>query len=177
MVELHSPPGRYSLILYLADYVNTLNLLWFILDNNTNPSGFSHIYTWNVLLSPFIHYHHDPTLSSLCNKTFTWLRFIIYHALIRLSFYIWTHWNHRTDCLIRDAFHRGRVQRPRDAPPRTYDTRSLWQPEHATSKVAPKCILILTIKESRGKLCKYHGMSHTNQFLCYSLYINIIDAF
>ena len=27
MVELHSPPGRYTVILYLADYVNTLNLL------------------------------------------------------------------------------------------------------------------------------------------------------
>ena len=25
MVELHSPPGRYTIILYLADYVNTLN--------------------------------------------------------------------------------------------------------------------------------------------------------
>ena len=27
MVELHSPPGRYTLIWYLADYVNTLILL------------------------------------------------------------------------------------------------------------------------------------------------------
>ena len=148
MVELHSPPGRYTLIIwYLAEYVNTLILLWFILEYNTNPFWFSHIYTWKVLLPHFIHYHHDPTLSSLCNKTFTWLRFITYHAWIRLSFCIWTHWNHRTDWLIRDALPRGASRAPR-----TYLTRSLWQPEHATSKVAPKCILILTIKESRGKL-------------------------
>ena len=33
MVELHSPPGRYTLILYLADYVNTLILLLYTLDN------------------------------------------------------------------------------------------------------------------------------------------------
>ena len=112
MVELHSPPGRYTLIWYLAEYVNTLILLWLILDNNTNPFWFSHIYTWKVLLPHFIHYHHDPTLSSLCNKTFTWLRFIIYHTWIRLSFCIWTHWNHRTDCLIRDTLPRGRVPRP-----------------------------------------------------------------
>ena len=35
---------------------------------------------------------------------------------------------------------------------RTGDTRSPWLPEHVISKVAQKCILILTIKESRGKL-------------------------
>ena len=45
------------------------NLLWFILDNNPKRSGFSHIYTWKVLLPPFIQYHHDPTLFSLCYKT------------------------------------------------------------------------------------------------------------
>ena len=112
MVELHSPPGRYTLIWYLAEYVNTLILLWFILNNNTNPFWFSHIYTWKVLLPHLVHYHHDPTLSSLCNKTFTWLRFIIYHAWLRLSFCVWTHWNPRTDWLIRDALPRGRVPSP-----------------------------------------------------------------
>ena len=45
MVELHSLPGRYTIFWYLADYVNTLSPIWFTLDNNTNPSGFSHIYT------------------------------------------------------------------------------------------------------------------------------------
>ena len=43
-------------------------------------------------------------------------------------------------------------QRARPGPPRTGDTRSPWLPEHVISKVAQKCILILTIKESRGKL-------------------------
>ena len=82
MVELHSPPGRYTIILYLADYVNTLNAIWLTLNNNTNPSWFSHIYTRKVLLPHSIHYHHDPTYSSLCIKTFTWLRFMIYtHSL------------------------------------------------------------------------------------------------
>ena len=60
MVELHSPPGRYTIIWYLAEYVNTLMLLWFILEYNTNPFWFSHIYTRKVLLPHIIHYHHDP---------------------------------------------------------------------------------------------------------------------
>ena len=113
MVELHSPPGRYTILWYLAEYVNTLILLWVILEYNTNPFWFSHIiYTRKVLLPHIIHYHRDPTLSSLCNKTFTWLRFIIYHAWLWLSFCVSTHWNPRTLCLMQDAIPRGRVPRP-----------------------------------------------------------------
>ena len=67
MVELHSLPGRYTIFRYLADYVNTLSPIWYALDNNTNPSGFSHIYTRNVLLPHIKHYHRYPTYSSLCN--------------------------------------------------------------------------------------------------------------
>ena len=103
---------KYTIIWYLAVYVNTLILLWFILEYNTNPFWFSHIYTRKVLLPHIVHYHHDPTLSSLCNKTFTWLRFIIDHAWLRLRVCVWTHWNPRTDWLIRDALPRGRVPRP-----------------------------------------------------------------
>ena len=147
MVELHSPPGRYTLILYLADYVNTLILLWFILDNNTNPSWFSHLYTWKVLLPPFIHYHHDPTLFLLCNKTLTWLRFIIYEHP-----YDYTFTSGLTEITAQTAwwetlFPRGRVPRPRE----TGGTRSPWLPEHVIHKVAHKCILMLSINESRGK--------------------------
>ena len=47
------------------------NLLWSTLDNNPNPSRFSHIYIRKVLLHPFIHYHHDPILFSLCYMTIT----------------------------------------------------------------------------------------------------------
>ena len=71
MVELHSPPGRDTIFRYLADYVNTLSPIWYTLDNNTNPSGFLHIYTRKVLLPHNKHYHRDPTYSSLCNKTLT----------------------------------------------------------------------------------------------------------
>ena len=75
MVELHSLPGRYTIFRYLADYVNTLSPIWYTLDNNTNPSGFSHIYTRKVLLPHIKHYHRDPTYSSLCNYDiyFTWV--------------------------------------------------------------------------------------------------------
>ena len=73
MVELTSPPGRYTLTSYLADFVNTLILLWYTLDNNTNPSWFSPILTWKVLLPPFIYEHYDLTLFPLCNTTLTWL--------------------------------------------------------------------------------------------------------
>ena len=111
MVELHSPPGRYTIILYLADYVNTLNPIWFTLDNNTNPSGFSHIYTRKVLLPHIIHYHHDPTYSSLCIKTFTWLRFMIYtHSLDYAITSEHTERDSCTDWAIRDACSRGRLQ-------------------------------------------------------------------
>ena len=50
MVELPSPTGRDMIFVYLADYVNTLSPTWYTLYNNTNPSGFSHIYTRKVLL-------------------------------------------------------------------------------------------------------------------------------
>ena len=73
MVELTSPPGRYTLTSYLADLVNTLILLWYTPDNNTNPSWFSPILTWKVLLPPFIYEHYDLTLFPLCNTTLTWL--------------------------------------------------------------------------------------------------------
>ena len=122
MVELHSPPGRYTIFWYLADYVNTLSPIWFTLDNNTNPSGFSHIYTRKVLLPHIIHYHRDPTYSSLCNYTFTSLRFIIY---MHWSAYSIT--SEHTEILLqtgccRDACSRGRLQHP----PRTH-TRMSWQ--------------------------------------------------
>ena len=67
MVELHSLPGRDTIFGYLADYVNTLSPIWYTLDNNTNPSGFLHIYTRNVLLPHIKHYDRYPTYSSLCN--------------------------------------------------------------------------------------------------------------
>ena len=55
MIELHSPPGRDTIFRYLADYVNTPSPIWYILDNNTNPSGFLHIYTRKVLLPHIKH--------------------------------------------------------------------------------------------------------------------------
>ena len=67
MVELHSLPGRYTIFRYLADYVNTLSPIWYTLDNNTNPSGSSHIYTRKVLLPHIKHYHRDSIYFSLCN--------------------------------------------------------------------------------------------------------------
>ena len=67
MVELHSLPGRDTISRYLADYVNTLSPIWYTLDNNTNPSGFLHIYTRKVLLPHIKHYDRDPTYFSLCN--------------------------------------------------------------------------------------------------------------
>ena len=114
--------------------MNTLNLLWFILDNNTNPSGISHINTWKVLLPPFIHYHHDPILSSLCIKTITWLRFMTYYASMRLAFYIWTAQDPRTDCAMSDALHRGRAHRPANM------TRLQGQLITPHPKVAHRCI-------------------------------------
>ena len=128
MIQLHLPPRWYTLNLYLADYMNTLNLLWFILHNNTNPSGISHINTWKVLLPPFIHYHHDPTLFSLCIKTITWLLFMIYHALIRIAFCIWTTRYLCAKWAMSDALHRGRAQRPANRPHEIIMTT-----EHATS--------------------------------------------
>ena len=50
MVVLHSPIGRDTIFVYLADYANTLSPTWNTLYNNTNPSGFSHIHTRKVLL-------------------------------------------------------------------------------------------------------------------------------
>ena len=41
------------------------------LNNNPNPSRISHIHIRKVLLHPFIHYHHDPILFSLCFMTIT----------------------------------------------------------------------------------------------------------
>ena len=67
MIELHSPPGRYTIFRYLADYVNTLSPIWYTLDNNTNLSGFSHIYTRKVLLPHIKHHHRDSIYFSLCN--------------------------------------------------------------------------------------------------------------
>ena len=121
MVELHSPPGRYTIILYIADYVNTLNPIWFTLDNNTNPSGFSHIYTRNVLLPHIIHYHHDPTYSSLCIKTFTWLRFMIY--------------THSLDYAIELETH---VPGGASSIPREQHTRLLWQPTSRHIYIGPE---------------------------------------
>ena len=123
MVELHSPPERYTIILYLADYVNTLNPIWFTLDNNTNPSGFSHIYTRKVLLPHIIHYHHDPTYSSLCNKTFTSLRFMIYtHSLD------YTITSEHTEILVRSGRFETRVPGGASSIPREQHTRLPWQP-------------------------------------------------
>ena len=123
MVELNSPPGRYTIILYLADYVNTLNPIWFTLDNNTNPSGFSHIYTRKVLLPHIIHYHHDPTYSSLCIKTFTWLWFMIYtHSLD------YTITSEHTEIPGQTAWLETRVPGGASCIPCEQLTRSLWQP-------------------------------------------------
>ena len=122
MVELHSPPGRYTIILYLADYVNTLNPIWLTLDNNTNPSGFSHIYTRKVLLPHIIHYHHDPTYSSLCIKTFTSLRFMIYtHSLdYAITF-------EHIEIPAQTGRLETRVPGGASSIPREQLTRSLWQ--------------------------------------------------
>ena len=123
MVELHSPPGRYMIFLYLADYVNTLNPIWFTLDNNTNPSGFSHIYTRKVLLSHIIHNHHDPTYSSLCIKTFTSLRFMIYtHSLD------YTITSEHTEILVQTGRLETRVPGGASSIPREQHMRLLWQP-------------------------------------------------
>ena len=67
MVEWHSLPGRYTIFRYLTDYVNTLSPIWYTLDNNTNLSGSSHIYTRKVLLPHIKHYHRDTIYFSLCN--------------------------------------------------------------------------------------------------------------
>ena len=50
MVVLHYSTGWDTISVYLADYANTLSPTWNTLYNNTNPSGFSHIYTRKVLL-------------------------------------------------------------------------------------------------------------------------------
>ena len=79
MVELHSPTGRDMIFVYLADYVSPTR---YTLYNNTNPSGFSHIYTRKVLLPHNKHYDRYPIYFPLCNSTLTSLRFIIHvHSL------------------------------------------------------------------------------------------------
>ena len=152
MVELHSPPGRYTIILYLADYVNTLNPIWFTLDNNTNPSGFSHIYTRKVLLSHIIHYHHDPTYSSLCIETFTWLRFMIYtHSLD------YTITSEHTEIPAQTARLETRVPGGASSIPREQLTRLLWQPTSRHIYSGPEGH---TDTNNKAGNRKYQGMSH-----------------
>ena len=152
MVELHSPPGRYTIILYLADYVNTLNPILFKLDNNTNPSGFSHIYIRKVLLPHIIHYHHDPTYSSLCIKTFTWLRFMIY-----------THsWDYaitseHTEIPAQTGRLETRVPGGASSIPREQHTRLLWQPTSRHIYSGPEGH---TDTNNKAGNCIYQGMSH-----------------
>ena len=152
MVELHSPPGWYTIILYLADYVNTLNPIWLTLDNNTNPSGFSHIYTRKVLLPHIIHYHHDPTYSSLCIKTFTSLRFMIYtHS------FDYTFTSDHTEIPAQTGWFETRVPGGASSIPREQLTISPWQPTSHHIYSDPEGH---TDTNNKAGNCIYQGMSH-----------------
>ena len=131
---------------------NTLSPIWFTLDNNTNPSRFSHIYTRNVLLPHIIHYHRDPTYSSLCNKTFTSLRFMIYtHSLD------YTITSEHTEILVQTARLETRVPGGASSIPREHTRVCHGNLHHPISIVVQKATLTPTIKRETH-LCP--GMSH-----------------
>ena len=68
-----------------------LSPIWYIHQNNADPSRFLHIYTRKVSLPHSKHYYQHPIYFPLCNTDFKSVRFMLHELLRDYIFYVLTH--------------------------------------------------------------------------------------